>query len=590
MPEVLVDKLTPTDDVADVRWTAWREAADGSQKVLGQSPSGIKVVLNAKLDGSWLLRAARSSRSLFGKPQRLLAVRDQVPGEQRGPGDDRLLGLALWEVTQYAEGRGFTSFLDGELALETHEQGEARRQQERARQDAERAERKAAQARAEAAERRRVRKAERVPAAEYVAGAVAEFGLTEDPFVAGFILEDGRMLDFGLDGVRIRDHREVGGAHPDALGGTEGLRIFQRVTGAVRLGVTPTQRNSAGQTYPPIVWIDSEVDDLTSAQLRRIEEIIDYVEPGHVEIIRRGGARHELSWPRDGRQVRDAARWWVSGGQANRSSSSLEPLQVTEAFVAAVRRGEIVDRGDGVEVDVMAAWADRTPGVPPVLDAGASRLVFAWSDEAVLKIPLNPTGIEDNLVEGRLWALPLPDSVRRHLVPVLDFDDEAGRWLLMERVRTRTDAWEEPFSAHAMYELERFGIKDHIDQNYAADGRMFDYGYVSNLRRRQLLGRMNVDFDAIHAGLQAEPRYSLEVSLARGPFRTLTTSATSADLLARLGAFSERVRQYDSVEALPLPWSRRRVKLPWSRTAETRSIAYLHAGHRTFRISRIPRR
>jgi hypothetical protein len=42
---------------------------------------------------------------------------------------------------------------------------------------------------------------------------VKEFGITENPSVAGYIIPDGRMLDFsskGHGGGRTRDHSEIG--------------------------------------------------------------------------------------------------------------------------------------------------------------------------------------------------------------------------------------------------------------------------------------------------------------------------------------------------------------------------------------------
>jgi len=45
--------------------------------------------------------------------------------------------------------------------------------------------------------------------------AVKQFGITENPSTAGFILSDGRMLDFGgRSGQRDRDHREIGSILP----------------------------------------------------------------------------------------------------------------------------------------------------------------------------------------------------------------------------------------------------------------------------------------------------------------------------------------------------------------------------------------
>ena len=72
---------------------------------------------------------------------------------------------------------------------------------------------------------------------------IEEFGATEDPREAGYILEDGQMLDFsgvregGMPGMRSFDHREVGRAFEDSdfEGGTEGMIQFMSATGATRI-------------------------------------------------------------------------------------------------------------------------------------------------------------------------------------------------------------------------------------------------------------------------------------------------------------------------------------------------------------------
>jgi hypothetical protein len=45
--------------------------------------------------------------------------------------------------------------------------------------------------------------------------AIKEFGLTNDPSLAGYILDDGRMLNFGEYGTRSKDHSEIGFILPD---------------------------------------------------------------------------------------------------------------------------------------------------------------------------------------------------------------------------------------------------------------------------------------------------------------------------------------------------------------------------------------
>lgn len=69
-----------------------------------------------------------------------------------------------------------------------------------------------------------------------VQDAIQEFGVTDDPFEAGYVLRDGRMLDFsgkrqgGTPGLRSYDHRDVGDMH-----------AFLAQTGAVRCSLTRTR-------------------------------------------------------------------------------------------------------------------------------------------------------------------------------------------------------------------------------------------------------------------------------------------------------------------------------------------------------------
>lgn len=75
--------------------------------------------------------------------------------------------------------------------------------------------------------------------------AVEEFGITEDPLMAGYLLKDGRFLDFsGGSGMRAFDHRQVEGLFSDQeidftrpmMGGrTQLIWEFMARTGAIRL-------------------------------------------------------------------------------------------------------------------------------------------------------------------------------------------------------------------------------------------------------------------------------------------------------------------------------------------------------------------
>ena len=72
--------------------------------------------------------------------------------------------------------------------------------------------------------------------------AIAQFGLTSDPSEAGYILPDGRMLDFsgkregGTPGMRSLDHGDISILHVDdtSISGTDGMIEFMQQAGAVR--------------------------------------------------------------------------------------------------------------------------------------------------------------------------------------------------------------------------------------------------------------------------------------------------------------------------------------------------------------------
>lgn len=98
--------------------------------------------------------------------------------------------------------------------------------------------------------------------------AVKEFGETNDPYSAGFVMSDGTMLDLSVAGARTRDHREAGnlldeaGYKPvdeTAYGSrTQNLYLFMRETGAIRFSRSLTDD-----------WVTMQVEKKpTAAQCR----------------------------------------------------------------------------------------------------------------------------------------------------------------------------------------------------------------------------------------------------------------------------------------------------------------------------------
>jgi len=83
------------------------------------------------------------------------------------------------------------------------------------------------------------------------AAAVDHFGITSNPFSAGWVLRDGRMLDFsgrrfssGSRGERLMDHRDVGVVFPEDYEHTKNydgysdiITDFEKETGAIRVSV-----------------------------------------------------------------------------------------------------------------------------------------------------------------------------------------------------------------------------------------------------------------------------------------------------------------------------------------------------------------
>ena len=119
----------------------------------------------------------------------------------------------------------------------------------------------------------------------------------------------------------------------------------------------------------------------------------------------------------------------------------------------------------------MKRWAKARGLV--YLGSGMSRAVFARPrGDTVLKLVFSSYGREANLDESRAWREAAP-RIQTHLVPVLDVDP-LGRWLVMERVKTRNEADEVP--AQVFSTLARCGFLDIRAQNVAADGRLLDYG------------------------------------------------------------------------------------------------------------------
>ena len=75
--------------------------------------------------------------------------------------------------------------------------------------------------------------------------AIKEYGTTDSAYEAGYILPDGRMLDFseknngGRGGCRPLDHRDVSQYYP-ALGQTDAMNQFLKDTKCIRMSADKT--------------------------------------------------------------------------------------------------------------------------------------------------------------------------------------------------------------------------------------------------------------------------------------------------------------------------------------------------------------
>ena len=182
-------------------------------------------------------------------------------------------------------------------------------------------------------------------------GAIAQFGITDDPGSAGYILADGRMLDLsgaaegGTPGIRAYDHRQV---EPYVEGDfdhlSDAMKEFMRQTGAIRWSYM-------GGDY---ALIDAETKP-TSAQLRTIRYILEYLPLNGLTVSNATGVTEEEVFP-DVRAVRRVLGFKdVEVGSANstcRDSGSvggpLTPLVYQRLLeVGPEAAGRVLDYGAG---------------------------------------------------------------------------------------------------------------------------------------------------------------------------------------------------------------------------------------------------
>lgn len=84
---------------------------------------------------------------------------------------------------------------------------------------------------------------------------------------------------------------------------------------------------------------------------------------------------------------------------------------------------------------MLCNFSDRFKNVK-YLNKGAFRKAFTFGkdNQCVIKLPHFSEDRNHNLNEAITWK-SLPKDVKKHFVPVLDYDNE-GRWLIMPRVKS----------------------------------------------------------------------------------------------------------------------------------------------------------
>ena len=179
------------------------------------------------------------------------------------------------------------------------------------------------------------------------------------------------------------------------------------------------------------------------------------LDPYTPRIERTGGAHQN----RVARKVNIAAR-------VRRGSASLEAWPNADALART-----FTDTMASATAQQMGRWAKKNGLV--YIGSGQSRAVFAEPDGTrVLKLVFSPYGREANRDEARAWR-EASAAMRPHLVPVLAVDP-MGSWLVMERVKPMRATQHIP--KETMDALKGCGFLDLRRPNFAADGRLLDYG------------------------------------------------------------------------------------------------------------------
>jgi len=160
--------------------------------------------------------------------------------------------------------------------------------------------------------------------------------------------------------------------------------------------------------------------------------------------------------------------------------------RLTLAFQAWV---PTVSRRDGINEKLIRQWVKGHKGLE-YLGSGQQRMVVGVPEGALkLTYGSDPSRFRRaNLNESRIWHLA-PPTLRERLVPVLDVASDSS-WLLMERVKIWPEdvRLSDTIGRAELSRLSACGLLDLHAGNFDVDGRLVDYGLISELAWQRCLG------------------------------------------------------------------------------------------------------
>jgi len=298
---------------------------------------------------------------------------------------------------------------------------------------------------------------------DLVRKAIEEWGLTDDLYEAGYILEDGSLLDFsgkkegGMPGMRSSDHREITriieGDWPE-LGGGHALGYFETRANAIRI-MPPQDPETTLAPARTFIFTLMEGQDPTEAQRQILRKYVGQrPEAIYVEMYDRAGsltAKESVEMPKvsDVDGVIDRLFEQLVVEQQGRIDRITAKLTEAQAELQA-KRGEWDAERIKEKEDYITYWEKELrrgqPAIPeervaeavtPELPAPAEIL----REEGVLPAYEEPAGIPTMLTNAHreaLRELGYSDSVISQMTP------EQGLGLIEGRLKDFAPTVETP--------------------------------------------------------------------------------------------------------------------------------------------------